>query len=140
MEILQPPGWKKPSGYANGVTAHGAVVYVSGQIGWDEQEIFHSDALVDQVRQALKNTMSVLSQAGAGPENIARMTWYVTDKQEYLRSRRQIGQVYREIIGRHYPAMTMVQVSALIEDRAKVEIEATAVVPAANQEPVHGDC
>ena len=131
MNILQPPGWKKPSGYANGVMAEGAVVFVGGQIGWDEQEIFQSDALVEQVRQALKNTVSVLSQAGAGPENIARMTWYVTDKREYLRSRREIGQVYREIIGRHYPAMTMVQVNALMEDRAKVEIETTAVLPAA---------
>lgn len=131
MQILQPPGWKKPSGYSNGIVADGMTVFIGGQIGWDEQEVFHSDGLVDQIRQALKNTVSVLAQAGAGPENIARMTWYVTDKREYLGNRREIGRVYREIMGHHYPVMTMVQVGALVEDRAKVEIESTAVIPVA---------
>lgn len=130
MRILQPPGWKKPRGYSNGVMAEGVTVFIGGQIGWDEQEVFQNDGLVDQIRQALKNTVSILAQAGVGPETIARMTWYVTDKEEYLSNRREIGRVYREIIGDHYPAMTMVQVSALVEDRAKVEIESTAVIPA----------
>jgi enamine deaminase RidA (YjgF/YER057c/UK114 family) len=127
--ILQPPHWRQPRGYANGILAEGRLVFVGGQVGWDENEVFHSDDFVAQVRQTLKNTVAVLAEAGAGPEHIVRMTWYITDKREYLRSLKDVGAVYREIIGRHFPVMAMVQVAALIEDRAKVEIETTAVVP-----------
>ncbi len=127
--VLQPPGWKQPRGYANGILAQGRMVFVGGQVGWDENEEFRSDDFVEQVRQTLKNTVAVLAEAGAGPEHIVRMTWYVTDKQAYLASLKDVGAAYREIIGRNYPVMAMVQVVALIEDRAKVEIETTAVVP-----------
>ena len=129
MQILQPPGWARPRGYANGIAAQGRIVFIAGQIGWDEQCRFQTDDLAGQVRQALANVLAVLAQAGGRPEHIARMTWYVTDKRAYLAASRAIGQIYREHIGNHYPAMTAVQVSALIEDRAQVEIEATAVVP-----------
>ncbi len=129
MRTLLPKGWKQPSGYANGIAAQGRMVFVGGQVGWDENEIFQSDDFVDQVRQTLKNTVAILAEGGATPEHIVRMTWYVTDKKEYLRSLKDMGAVYREIIGKHYPVMAMVQVAALIEDRAKVEIETTAVVP-----------
>jgi enamine deaminase RidA (YjgF/YER057c/UK114 family) len=129
MDILQPPGWPQPKGYSNGVAAQGRLVFVAGQIGWDEKGQFSGDSLVDQVRQALKNTLAVLAQADAGPEHIVRMTWYITDRQEYLRTLNEVGRVYREVIGRHYPAMAMVQVAALIESGARVEIETTAVVP-----------
>ena len=129
MRTLQPAGWKQPRGYSNGILAQGRMVFVGGQVGWDENEIFQSDDFVEQVRQTLKNTVAVLAEGGAGPEHIVRMTWYVTDKQEYLRSLKGVGAAYREIIGRHYPVMAMVQVVALIEDRAKVEIETTAVIP-----------
>jgi enamine deaminase RidA (YjgF/YER057c/UK114 family) len=129
MQILQPPGWARPRGYANGIAASGRMVFIAGQIGWDEQSRFQTDDLAAQVRQALANVLSVLAQAGGRPEHIARMTWYVTDKRAYLAAARDIGQIYRELMGSHFPAMTAVQVSALIEDRAQVEIEATAVIP-----------
>jgi enamine deaminase RidA (YjgF/YER057c/UK114 family) len=129
MKILQPPGWARPRGYSNGVSARGQLVFVAGQIGWDDQCHFQTDDLSGQVRQALENVVAVLAQARARPEHIVRMTWYLTDKREYLQASRAIGEAYRSIIGSHYPVMTAVQVSALIEDRAKVEIEATAVVP-----------
>jgi enamine deaminase RidA (YjgF/YER057c/UK114 family) len=126
---LQPEGWKPPRGYVNGILASGRMVFVGGQVGWDENEVFQSDDFVEQVRQTLKNTMAVLQEAGAGPEHIVRMTWYVTNKQEYLGCLKEVGAAYREILGRNFPVMAMVQVVALIEDRAKVEIETTAVVP-----------
>ncbi len=129
MEILQPPNWPRPRGYANGIAASGRYVCVSGMIGWDEHGQFHSDDFADQVRQALLNIVAVLAQAQAGPQHIVRMTWYVTNKHEYVAAYKAIGQAYREIIGAHYPAMTAVEVRALIEDRAKVEIEVTAIVP-----------
>ena len=127
--ILQPEGWAKPIGYANGIAARGTMVFVGGQIGWNGQQQFESDDFVTQARQALRNVVAILAEAGAGPEHITRMTWYVTDKHEYVASYRALGAAYREVIGRHFPAMTAVQVTALIEDRAKVEIEATAMVP-----------
>jgi len=129
VQTLQPPGWPRPRGYANGVAARGRLVFVAGQIGWDEQYRFQTDDLAGQVRQALKNVVAVLAQAAARPEHIARMTWYVTDKREYLSAARAVGEAYREIVGNHYPAMSVVQVAALLEERAKVEIEVTAVVP-----------
>jgi len=129
MQTLQPPGWARPRGYANGIAAKGRIVFIAGQIGWDEQSQFQTDDLAGQVRQALANVLSVLAEAGGRPEHIARMAWYVTDKRAYLDASRAIGQVYRELMGKHYPTMTAVQVTALIEDRAQVEIEATAVVP-----------
>jgi len=129
MDFLQPPGWVRPSGYANGVAARGRTVYLSGMIGWDGLQQFHTSDFVGQVRQALRNIVEVLAEAGARPEHIVRMTWYIVDKREYLAAGHEIGAVYREIVGRHFPAMTAVQVAALIEERAKVEIEVTAVVP-----------
>ena len=129
MQVLQPPGWARPKGYANGVMARGLQVHVAGMIGWDGQGQFHSDDLVAQVRQALANVAAVLAEAGARPEHIVRMTWYLTDKREYLARAREIGAAYRELIGSFSVAMTAVQVAALIEDRAQVEIEVTAVVP-----------
>ena len=132
MRIVQPPGWAPPKGYANGVVARGTTVFVGGQVGWNAQQRFESDDFVAQARQALSNVVAVLREAGAAPEHIARMTWYVTDRAEYLRSLPALGAAYREMIGRHFPAMTAVEVSALIEARAKVEIEATAVVPDAD--------
>lgn len=127
--ILQPAGWAKPKGYANGVAAEGRFVFVAGQIGWTAEARFESDDLVDQTRQALRNIVRVLAEAGARPEHVVRMTWYVVDKKDYLARNADLGKVYREIMGRHYPAMTLVQVAALLEDRAKIEIEATAVLP-----------
>ncbi len=129
MRILQPPSWTPPKGYANGVAARGTTIFVGGQIGWNGRQQFESDDFVAQAAQALRNVLAVLAEAGARPEHITRMTWYVTDKREYIESYRELGAVYRDVIGRHFPAMTAVQVTALIEDRAKVEIEATAVVP-----------
>ena len=129
MRILQPPDWAPPKGYANGIAARGTTIFVGGQIGWNGQQQFESDDFVTQARQALRNVLAVLAEGGAGPEHITRMTWYVTDKREYVASYRALGAAYREVVGRHFPAMTAVQVAALIEDRAKVEIEATAVVP-----------
>jgi len=129
MRQLQPPHWARPKGYANGVSVRGQQVYVAGMIGWDAQAVFHSDDLVAQVRQALQNIVDVLAEAGASPEHIVRMTWYLTDKREYLRRGKEIGAVFREIIGSFNATMTAVQVVALIEDRAQVEIEVTAVIP-----------
>jgi enamine deaminase RidA (YjgF/YER057c/UK114 family) len=128
-QILQPASWPRPKGYANGVAARGRVVSVAGMIGWDADERFASDRLADQARQALANVVAVLAEAGAAPAHIVRMTWYLTDKREYLEQVREIGAAYRELIGDFGVAMTAVQVAALIEDRAKVEIEVTAVVP-----------
>ncbi len=129
MKVLQPPGWAAPKGYVNGVAAAGTQVFVAGQIGWNAACVFESDDLVEQVRQALMNVRSVLAEAGATPGHITRMTWYLTDKRDYLARVKAIGAVYREVIGSYTVAMTAVQVSALMEDRAKVEIEVTAVVP-----------
>jgi enamine deaminase RidA (YjgF/YER057c/UK114 family) len=129
MQILQPPDWPRPRGYANGVAAEGRLVFVAGQIGWDTTGRVVSDDLVEQLRQTLENTLAVLREAGAGPEHVTRMTWYVTDRREYLARARELGEVYRALMGRHYPAMAVVEIKALIEDRAKVEIETTAVVP-----------
>lgn len=128
MEILQPPGWARPKGYANGIAASGRQIFVAGQIGWDANCQWQTDDLVNQVRQTLLNTLEVLKAGGAGPEHVVRMTWYISDKADYVRQSARIGEVYRELMGRHYPAMAMVVVSALMEDRAKVEIETTAVV------------
>ena len=129
-QILQPAGWATPRGYANGVAARGRQVYVAGQIGWNERCEFDSDDFIDQVRQALLNVRAVLAEAGAAPGHIVRMTWYLIDKREYLARGREVGQAYREVMGGEYGiAMSAVQVSALMEDRAKVEIEVTAVVP-----------
>ena len=128
-QVLQPPGWARPKGYANGVAVHGRQIYVAGMIGWDGQGQFHTDDLAGQVRQALHNVVAVLAEAGAKPEHIVRMTWYVTDKREYLREAREIGAIYRAVIDSFSVAMTSVHVVALIGDLAKVEIEVTAVVP-----------
>jgi len=129
MQALLPPGWPRPKGYANGVAARGRMVFVAGMIGWDEHEQFASDDLAQQATQALRNIVAVLAAGDARPEHIARMTWYVTSKREYLDALPAIGQVFRELIGNYNIAMTAVEVKALIEDRAKVEIEVTAVVP-----------
>ncbi len=129
MEILLPPGWPRPSGYSNGIAASGRMVFVAGQIGWQPDGTFASDDLAEQFRQTLVNTLEVLQAGGARPEHIVRMTWYLTDKKEYLQKSRLIGEIYRDVIGRHYPAMAVVVVKELIEDRAKVEVETTAVVP-----------
>lgn len=129
MKFLQPPGWVRPRGYSNGVAASGTTVCVSGMIGWDEQGVFHTDEFAGQVRQALRNVVAVLAEAGARPEHIVRMTWYVLDKKEYVGAYKEIGVAYREVIGLHFPAMTAVQVAGLVEDRARVEIEVTAVLP-----------
>lgn len=129
MKTLQPPHWASPKGYANGIAARGTLVFVGGQVGWDAQQRFASDDFVDQARQALDNVLCVLREANAGPEHIVRMTWYVVDRDEYLANLRALGETYRAVIGRHYPAMTAVEVTALIEARARVEIEVTAVVP-----------
>ena len=128
-QILQPAHWARPKGYANGVAVRGQQIFVAGMIGWDAQAQFHSDDLVAQVRQALQNIVEVLAEAGAKPEHIVRMTWYLTDKREYLRRGKEIGAAYRELIGSFNAAMTAVEVRALIEDRAQVEIEVTAVIP-----------
>jgi len=129
MEFLQPANWARPKGYANGVAAKGRMVFVSGMVGWDADGVFRTDDCAGQARQALANIVAVLAEGGARPEHIVRMTWYVTDKREYVAAYAAIGVAYRELIGRHFPAMTAVEVRALIEDAAKVEIEVTAVVP-----------
>lgn len=129
MQTLQPAGWPRPKGYADGVLARGSWLCVAGQVGWDENEVFQAQDLVGQARQALANIVAVLAAGGAKPEHLVRLTWYVTDKDAYLGAQAELGQVYREVIGRHYPAMSLVVVAGLVEDGALVEIEATAVVP-----------
>jgi len=129
MKVLLPPGWPRPRGYANGVTARGRLVFVAGMIGWDEQGRFPSVTMAGQVRQALANVVAVLHEGGARPEHIVRMTWYVTDKKAYLAAYREIGAAFRELIGSYNASMSAIEVSALMEDQALVEIEATAVVP-----------
>lgn len=129
MNFLQPPGWLPPKGYSNGVSARGRLLFVGGQIGWTREQRFESDDFVAQARQALANVIEVLAAGGARPEHVVRLTWYVCDREQYLASQAALGAVYRELMGRHFPAMTAVEVSALIESRARVEIEATAVVP-----------
>lgn len=126
--VLQPSGWRPPKGYANGIRARGETVFVGGMIGWDEHERF-PDGFAAQVRQALANIVAVLAEGGAGPQHIVRMTWYVLDMDEYLSARPELGKIYREIIGRHFPAMALVEVRRLVEPGARLEIEATAVVP-----------
>ena len=128
-EILHPKHWKPARGYANGVAASGRMVFTGGIIGWNAECEFETDDFVGQVAQALRSIVEVLAEAEAKPEHLVRLTWYVTDKTEYLSNLKGLGAVYKEIIGRHYPAMALVQVVALVEDRAKVEIEATAVIP-----------
>lgn len=128
-EVLHPANWKTPSGYANGIAASGRTIFVGGQIGWNGDQVFESDDFVDQFEMVLRNILAILKEADAGPEHLVRLTWYVTDKREYLSRLREVGAVYREVIGRNYPAMAVVQVTGLMEDRAKVEIEATAVIP-----------
>ena len=129
MQLLHPKHWAPAKGFANGVAAEGRQVFVAGQIGWNAEQQFASDDFVAQVEQTLRNIVEVLAEAEARPEHLVRLTWYVTDKREYLSRLPEVGRAYQRIIGRHYPAMALVQVVALVEDRAKVEIEATAVVP-----------
>jgi enamine deaminase RidA (YjgF/YER057c/UK114 family) len=129
LKTLQPAGWAKPAGYANGVSARGRVIHVAGQIGWNKDSKFETDDFVGQVKQSLQNVVAVLACDGAGPEHIVSMTWYFTSKRNYLDNLKAVGEAYRQTIGRHFPAMTAIAVSALMEDRAKVEIQAVAVVP-----------
>jgi len=129
MKHLHPPGWATPKGYANGVAARGTLIFVGGQIGWNSSQQFESDDFIAQTRQALANIHAVLACAGAGPEHMVRMTWYIVDREEYNARLRELGTVYREVMGKHFPAMTCVEVSALVEAQAKVEIEVTAVLP-----------
>jgi len=129
MKLLQPPDWPRPKGYANGIAARGTLVCLSGIVGWNSEEKFVSNDFVGQVRQALQNIVAILKEAHARPEHVARMTWYVLDKQAYMSSGKEMGRIYREIIGSHYPAMSVVEVSGLVEANAQVEIEVTAVVP-----------
>ncbi len=127
--VLQPEGWAKPKGYANGIAARGRLIFVAGQIGWNAQCVFETSDFNGQVRQALKNIAAVLAEAGAGPEHVASMTWFILDKSEYLGNLKALGQTWREVMGPHYPAMAVVQVVALVDEGAKVEIQAQAVVP-----------
>jgi enamine deaminase RidA (YjgF/YER057c/UK114 family) len=130
MQILQPPGWAKPKGFANGIAVKGGTtVYIAGQVGYTGQGEWRQTSFAGQFRQALANILEVLAQAGGRPEHLVRLTWYVLDKQEYLASLKEVGAAYRELMGRHYPVMAVVQVSALVEDKARLEIEATAVIP-----------
>ena len=129
MNKLQPPGWAEPKGYANGIMARGALIFVGGQIGWNAAQQFESDDFIVQTRQALINIAAVLQAGGAGPEHMVRMTWYVTDRLEYTARLKELGAAYREVMGRNFPAMTCVEVSGLVEDRARIEIEVTAVLP-----------
>ncbi len=129
MQVLQPPGWKRPKGYSNGIIASGRTVFVAGQVGWDEQEVFRTDDLVGQVRQALTNIVAILAAGGARPEHIVRMNWFLADAAEYNARLAEIGEVYRELIGRHFPVMMALQVAGFVEHGAKVEIEVTAMLP-----------
>ena len=129
MQFLQPPGWLPPKGYSNGIAARGTQIFVGGQIGWNAQQQFETDDFIEQTRQTLHNVVAVLKEAGAGPEHMVRMTWYVIDRVEYNARLKELGGVYREVIGKHFPAMTCVEVAAQMEARAKVEIEVTAVLP-----------
>jgi len=129
MRKLQPPDWAEPKGYANGVMARGALIFVGGQIGWNAQQQFESDDFIAQTRHALVNIAAVLQAANAGPEHMVRMTWYITDRAEYIARLKELGAAYRDVMGKHFPAMTCVEVSGLVEDRARVEIEVTAVLP-----------
>lgn len=135
MQILKPPSWPRPRGYSNGIAASGRHIFVAGQVGWDAHGRFHGAGLADQVRQALRNICTVLAEANAGPEHIVRLTWYITSREEYHAEIDRIGAAYREVMGRHFPVMSVVQVVALIEPEAKVEIEATAMVPELS--PIH---
>ncbi|RLP23270.1 RidA family protein [Mesorhizobium sp. YM1C-6-2] len=128
-EILQPEGWAKPIGYSNGIAARGRLVFIGGQVGWNGQQQWETDDFAGQVRQTLENIVAILAEAGAGPQHITTMTWYFTSKAEYLANLKGLGQAYRDVIGKHFPAMAAVEVTALVEDRAKVEIQAMAVVP-----------
>lgn len=129
QKTLHPAGWAPAKGFSNGILTEGRQVFVAGQVGWNAEQVFESDDFVAQTEQALRNIVAVLAEAGAGPKHIVRMTWYVTSKRDYVDRLREVGQAYRTVIGRNFPAMTLVQVVALVEDRAKVEIEATAVIP-----------
>ncbi len=129
FEVVQPKHWPAPKGYANGIAAQGRQVFIAGQIGWNAQAKFESDDFVAQVEQALKNIIEVLVAAGGKPHHLVRLNWYVTDKAEYAARQREIGEVYRQVIGRHFPAMTLLVVAGLLEPRAKIEIEGTAVIP-----------
>lgn len=128
-QLLHPGAWKRPNGYANGIAAEGRLIFLAGQVGWNAEAKFESDDFVVQTRQALANIATLVAEAGGGPEHVTRLTWYVLDKREYMSRLSEIGAAYRGVMGRHFPAMTLVQVGALVEDKAKVEIEATAVVP-----------
>jgi len=130
MQILQPPGWARPKGFSNGIAVRGGrTVYIAGQVGWTGEGAWQESAFAGQFRQALANIVAVLAEAGGRPEHLVRLTWYVLDKQEYLASLKEVGAAYRELIGKHYPVMAVLQVSGLVEDRARLEIEATAVIP-----------
>lgn len=129
MKALLPPGWPRPKGYSNGISARGRMIFTAGVVGWDEREHFVGESLADQFRQVLLNTLAILSEDGAGPEHVVRMTWYVTDRDDYVRNIREIGAIYRELMGKHYPAMAVVQVAGLVEPDARIEIETTAMVP-----------
>ena len=129
MKILHPAGWPRPKGYSNGIVAEGRLVFVAGQVGWTAEEKFEAEDFPGQFRQALENVLAVLAEAGAGPEHIVRMTWFVTDKQEYMDSLSEVGAIYSELMGKQFPAMSLLEVSALLEDAAKIEIETTAVIP-----------
>jgi enamine deaminase RidA (YjgF/YER057c/UK114 family) len=129
MKALLPPGWPRPKGYSNGISARGRMIFTAGVVGWNEEESFVAQDMVGQLRQILVNTIAILAEDGAGPEHIVRMTWYVTDRSEYIANIREIGAVYRELVGKHFPAMAVVQVAALVEPAARIEIETTAVVP-----------
>ena len=129
MQMLNPAGWMRPKGYSNGIAAAGRMIFVAGQVGWDAQETFQTDDLVGQVRQSLTNIVAILAEAGARPEHIVRMNWYLADKDEYNARLAEIGDVYRELIGRHFPAMTALQVAGFVEHGAKIEIEVTAMLP-----------
>jgi enamine deaminase RidA (YjgF/YER057c/UK114 family) len=129
MQILQPPGWARAKGFSNGIAAQGTLVFIAGQVGWTGQAEFKERSFAGQFRQALSNVITVLKEAQGKPEHIVRLTWYVLDKQEYLASLTEVGAAYRSLMGRHYPTMAVVQVSGLVEDEARLEIEATAVIP-----------